>query len=89
MSIAYIIIILAMVAVAGGFAILAGFGLRNLARGKHTLFSIGAIVVPFVIFGIISMLVDGISKAAILTVMVMAAIAIVALLFSGVRGMVG
>ena len=90
MSTSYVFILMSMVAVGAGFLILVVFGLRNMSRGKHNKFSVGAVVVPFVIFGICIPLAGGeYSKAAILTVMVMAVIAVIGLVYSGVRGLTG
>ena len=87
---AYIFILISIVAVGAAFLVLTVFGLRNLSRGKHSFFSVGAIVVPFVVFGICIPLTGGdIAKAAILTVIIMAIIAILGLLYSGVRGLTG
>jgi hypothetical protein len=90
MTVEYVFILISMVAVGVGFLVLAAFGARNLTRGKHSKFSVGAVVIPFVIFGVCIPLAGGeYSKAAILTVMVMAVIAIVGLVYSGVRGITG
>ena len=87
---AYIFILISMIAVGAAFVVLTVFGLRNLSRGKHSMFSVGAIVVPFVVFGICIPLTGGdVPKAAILTVIIMAVIAILGLVYSGVRGLTG
>ena len=90
MSLEFVFILIAVVAVAAAFVVLVVFGLRNLTRGKHSKFSVGAIVVPFVIFGICVPLTGAdFAKAAILTVIIMSVIAIIGLVYSGVRGLAG
>jgi hypothetical protein len=90
MSVAYVFILISLVAVAVAFAVLAIFGVRNLGRGKHSKFSVGAVIVPFVVFGVCIPITGGdYAKAAILTVIIMAVIAIIGLVYSGVRGLTG
>ena len=87
---AYIFILISIIAVGAAFVALLVFGLRNLTRGKHSKFSVGAIVVPFVVFGICIPLTGGdFPKAAILTVIIMVVIAILGLAYSGIRGLTG
>ena len=87
---AYIFILLTMVAVGATFLILVVFGLRNISRGKQDKFKIGSVLVPFVIFGILIPLTGSdYAKAAIFTVMIMAVIAVIGLLYSGARGLTG
>lgn len=86
----YVFILISILAVAVAFVLLVGFGLRNLMRGTRSVFTVGAIVAPFVIFGICIPLTGGdFAKAAILTVIVMSIVAIIGLLYSGVRGLTG
>ena len=90
MSLAYVFILIVIAAVAIAFVVLSIFGLRNLSRGKHSAFSAGAIIVPFVVFGICVPITGGnYAKAAILTVIIMAIIAILGLVYSGLRGLTG
>ena len=90
MSLEYVFILLSIVAVGAAFVVLLVFGLRNLSRGKHSKFSVGAVVVPFVIFAICIPLTGfDYAKAAILTVIIMSIIAILGLIYSGVRGLTG
>ena len=91
MSLEYIFIIISMAAVGLAFLILAVFGARNLSRGKHSMWSVAAIVVPFVVFGICSAILGGdeLARSALYTVFIMSAFAIVGLLYSGVRGLTG
>lgn len=90
MSLAYVFILIVIVIVAAAFVVLSIFGLRNLSRGKHSTFSVGAIIIPFVVFGICVPITGGdYAKAAILTVIIMAVIAIIGLVYSGVRGLTG
>ncbi|MFV1981406.1 MAG: hypothetical protein ACC655_09655 [Rhodothermia bacterium] len=90
MTLEYVFILLSIVAVGATFVVLIAFGLRNISRGKHSKFTIGSVVIPFVIFGIVVPLVDSdFAKAAILTVLIMVVIAIIGLLYSGARGLTG
>lgn len=90
MSLEYVFILISIVAVAACFGVLLVFGLRNLSRGKHSKFSVGAVVVPFVILAIcIPITGSDYAKAAILTVIIMAVLAILGLLYSGARGITG
>jgi hypothetical protein len=76
-----------------GFVILCLFGLRNLFRGKHSLFAVISIFVPLVVFGICYVVASGspdqLSLAALLTVVVMIGLAVLGLLVSGLRGITG
>lgn len=90
MSVEYIFILISIVGVAAAFVLLVAFGARNLTRAKNSPFSVAAIVAPFVVLGICIPLTGGnYAKAAILTVMIMSVIAILGLLYSGVRGLTG
>jgi hypothetical protein len=90
MSAEFIFIIIAIVAVAVAFVFLVVFGVRNLSRGKHSMFTVGAIVIPFIVFAICAAITAGAwAKAAILTVMIMSLLAILGLIMSGLRGLTG
>jgi len=90
MTLEYIFILISMVAVALAFLVLVAFGLRNLSRGKHSVWSIAAVVVPFIVFGICAVITGGeMAKSAILTVIIMSVLAIAGLLYSGLRGLTG
>ena len=90
MSLEFIFIVISMAAVALAFVALAVFGFRNLSRGKHSMFSVAAVVIPFVIFAICAAITGGeMAKSAILTVVIMSVLAIAGLLYSGVRGLTG
>ena len=90
MSLEYIFILISIAAVGIAFVILAAFGLRNLTRGKHSMFSIAAVIIPFIVFGICAVITGGeMAKSAILTVLIMAVFAIAGLLYSGLRGLTG
>lgn len=90
MTLAYVIILLSIVAVGATFVILVVFGVRNLSWGRHSRFTIGSVIIPFIIFGICVPLVGAdYAKAAILTVMIMAVVAIIGLIYSGARGLTG
>lgn len=90
MSLEYIFIVISIAAVGLAFVALAAFGLRNLSRGKHSMFSVAAVIIPFVVFGICAVVLGGeMAKSAILTVMIMSVLAIAGLLYSGLRGLTG
>ncbi|MGA7306452.1 MAG: hypothetical protein WBW88_16350 [Rhodothermales bacterium] len=90
MSLEYIFILISIIAVALAFLALLAFGVRNLARGKNSVFSIASIVIPFVIFGICAVITGGVmAKSALLTVIIMAVLAVAGLLYSGLRGLTG
>jgi hypothetical protein len=90
MSLEYIFILISIAAVALAFVGLAVFGFRNLSRGKHSMFSVAAVVIPFIVFGICAAITSGaLAKSAILTVLIMAVLAIAGLLYSGLRGLTG
>ena len=90
MSLEYIFILISIAAVALAFVALVAFGLRNLSRGKHNMFSVAAVVIPFIVFGICAVITGGeMAKSAILTVVIMAVLAIAGLLYSGLRGITG
>ncbi len=90
MTLEFVFIILSIIGVGVTFVILIAFGLRNISRGRHSKFTIGSVVIPFVAFGICVPLVGGdYAKAAILTVMIMAVVAVIGLVYSGARGLTG
>ncbi|MEM1271235.1 MAG: hypothetical protein AAF752_01275 [Bacteroidota bacterium] len=90
MSFDYIAILVVVCLIGLGFLILTVFGLRNLFQGKHNAFSIGALVLPLVVFGICYAISGGdLGRAGILTIVTMLGLAIVGLLVSGVRGLTG
>lgn len=90
MSLEYIFIVISMAAVALAFVALAVFGFRNLGRGKHSMFSVAAVVIPFIVFGICALITGGMmAKSAILTVLIMSLLAVAGLLYSGLRGLTG
>jgi len=90
MSLEYIFILISMAAVGLAFLALAAFGLRNLTRGKHSMFSLAAVIIPFIVFGICAVITGGeMAKSAILTVLIMSLLAIAGLFYSGLRGLTG
>ena len=90
MSIEYAFILLSIVSVAATFVVLTAFAIRTLIRGKHSMFAVGTFVVPVVLFGILIPLTAGdVVEAAILTSMIMTVLAIIGLIFSGLRGLTG
>ena len=90
MTLEYVFILVSIVAVAAIFVVLLVFGIRALSWGKHGIFSVATVVVPFIIFGICIPLTGAdYAKAAILTVIIMSVIAILGLFYSGARGLTG
>ena len=75
-----------------GFVVLCLFGLRNLLRGKHSLFAVISIFVPLVVFGICYFIASGspdqMSMAAMLTVVTMIGLGVLGLLVSGLKGII-
>lgn len=64
---------------------IAAFGVKNIIAGKHDFMKVGAVLVPFVLFGI-SMGVRGDSaEAGILTILSMILLLAAFVLFSGLR----
>lgn len=90
MTLEFVFILLSIIAVGVTFVILIFFGLRNIVRGRHSKFTIGAVIIPFVVFGICIPLVGAdYAKAAIVTVMIMVVVAVIGLVYSGARGLTG
>ena len=90
MTIEYIFILISLSAVGLAFLTLIVFGFRNLSHGKHSMFSVAALVVPASIFGACAVFTGGeMARSAILTVIIMSGLAILGLLYSGVRGLTG
>lgn len=65
------------------------FGIRGLTYGKADPLTIGAFFLPVVIAGVLTLVMDDWIEAAIATMLVMLGLAALALLLSGVRGVVG
>ena len=67
--------------------VVAGFSIRNALYGKAEPLTIGAMVVPAVVLVILGFIMDTWALAAIWTMIVMFALSLLALLYTGVRGM--
>ena len=80
---------LAIILVAVGILAIVVFGIRNLTYGKVDPLSAVSIAVPLVIFAILGLVIGKWDVAAIWTVVIVFALAIVALLVSGIRGLSG
>lgn len=90
MSFEYIAILSVVCLIGFGFLLLTIFGLRNLLQGKHSMFSIVALLLPVAVFGICYAIAGGDApRAALMTVVAMVGLAILGLLVSGVRGLTG
>ena len=88
MSLEYIFILATVCIIGLGFVLLALFGLRNLTQGKHSMFSIVAMFIPLVVFGICYAITGGdLPRAAILAMISMIAIGTLGLLVSGIKGL--
>lgn len=80
---------LALILIGVGVLAIVVFGLRNLTYGKINPLSAVAIGVPLLIFVILGLIMGQWDLAAIWTVMIILALALVALLLTGVRGLSG
>ncbi len=82
---------LAMLAI--GFLVVIVFGIKSLASGKHRLWSVAAMLLPLVVFGICYVISlgnpDPATAAAILTAIVLLAAGVIAVLITGVKGIIG
>ncbi len=80
-----------LVLIVGGLGILAvaGFGIRSVVQGKISMLSAAMVAVPLVIALIIRLIVDSWIEAGVIATLVILALAIGALLLSGVRGLTG
>ena len=75
--------------IVGALAILVvvGFSIRNAIYGKAEPLTIGAMVVPVVVFVILGFVMSTWALAAIWTMIVMFVLSLLALLYTGMRGM--
>ncbi len=82
---------LAMVAI--GLLVIVVFGIKGLASGKHRIWTIGAMILPLVVFGICYAITasgpDPAITAVILTALVLLVAGIVAILVTGLKGIIG
>ncbi len=82
---------LAMVAI--GLLVIVVFGIKGLASGKHRIWTIGAMVLPLVVFGICYGIASGgpdpAITAAIMTSLVLLVAGIAAILVTGLKGIIG
>lgn len=79
----------ALILVVLGVLAIAIFGARNLTYGKIQPLSAIAIVIPAVILVVLGLVMGDWDQAAIWTVVIMFALAALALLASGLRGLAG
>ncbi len=79
--------------VALGLAVIVIFGIKSLAAGKHRLWTIAAMLLPLVIFGICYAIslgaADPATTAMILTALVLLVGGILAILVTGIKGVIG
>lgn len=81
-----------LILIALGLLIIVVFGIRSLLAGKFRPWSIGAMLLPVVVFGIAYVLASGPDPAAtagVWTVLVLMAVGAAAILVTGVKGLVG
>lgn len=82
-----------LILIAGGLLIIAVFGIRNLVSGKFRPWSIGAMLLPVVVFGIGYLLASGgpdpAVTAGVWTVLVLMAIGAIAIVVTGLKGLTG
>ena len=65
------------------------FGIRSFAFGKVSPVTTGAILLPVVLLIVLGFVMDDWSSAAIYSLLIMLGIAVVSMLISSVRGLVG
>ena len=65
------------------------FGIRSLIYGKVRPLAIAAVFLPFIIFGILRLVGLPLDEAGVMTALIMLGLALLGLLFSGLRGLVG
>lgn len=84
-------LVLAMIAL--GLLTMLVFGLKGLASGKHRPWSIGAMLLPLVVFGIAYAMNAGsdtpAAAAVVLTAVILIGVGIVAVLVTGLKGFIG
>ena len=84
-------LVLAMIAL--GLLVILLFGLKGLVDGKHRPWSIGAMLLPVVVFGIAYALSAGsdtpAASAVVLTAVILIAVGIIAVLVTGLKGFFG
>jgi hypothetical protein len=73
-----------------GLSILAliGFGIRNLTYGKVEPLTIGAITVPVVILGVLFVAMPSAAEAGIMTLLIMFALSLLGLVYTGVKNLI-
>ena len=86
-----IYLVLAMIAI--GLVVILLFGLKGLVEGKHRPWSIGAMLLPVVVFGIAYALSAGsdtpVAAAIVLTAVILMVVGIVAVIVTGLKGFLG
>lgn len=82
---------LAMIAV--GLLVIVVFGLKGLASGKHRIWTIGAMLLPLIVFGICYGIAAGgpdpAITAAIMTALFLLVAGIAAIVITGLKGVIG
>ena len=84
---------LSLALVALGLLVIVVFGIKSLASGKHRPWSIAAMLLPLVIFGICYVISLGAAEPAttamILTALTLMAGGVIAILLTGAKGLLG
>lgn len=84
-------LVLAMIAL--GLVVMLIFGLKGLFEGKHRPWSIGAMLLPLVVFGISYALSAGsdtpAAAAVVLTAVILIGVGVVAVVVTGLKGFIG
>jgi hypothetical protein len=80
------------IALTGGLVLLgisllliAVFGIKNIASGKHELSKIAVVVTPFIIFGIAYGVTGQLTESALFTLLTLIGLMLLLILFGGVR----
>lgn len=76
-----------------GLLTIIAFGIKNVATGKFRVFSLVAMLIPLVVFGVAYALSAGspqpFTSAMVLTALILLLLAALAILFTGLRGFIG
>ena len=88
-AISYWAIMAALILAGLGILAVLLFGVRSLSFGKVQPASVGAMLIPAVILVALRFIIGDWAEAAIVTVFVLVALAMLGLLWSGIRGLAG
>jgi hypothetical protein len=71
-----------------GLGVIAIFGILGIARGKQKPSTLLALAIPIVVFAIAYAIMGNPPGAVILTVLILLALAVIAMVFTGLKGLV-